>query len=225
MASSYLTLYGNYEKKTWDRNSNVYRSPVDQASQVVHDQVNNIYYGIHSQADTVKYLTNAVAQSQKLVNSATGQRFESGARGGGKYVSYNYSTAEKNQQKQQLANQQKYLSHINNGGYKQEANTFFDSYDAYTNDWNNVFVGRKNNADAEARNAKQRAENEATLARNKKIEGENQIREAKASQLDTQLAVGSNAKAKSLSPNLEIGTGISAVQDQIVKSLNTGLSL
>jgi hypothetical protein len=225
MASSYLTLYGNYEKKTWQRNSNVWRSPVEQASQVVHDKANNIYYGIHSQADTVKYLTQAIAESQRIANSTHGTRYVRRGRGG-RNETYAYSAAEKRQHQQTLANQQKYLKHINSGGYKREANTFFDSYDEYSGDWNNVFVRRKENADKTEKNRLQEIKNEKTRARNKKIEGENQIREAKAlQQQDTQMATGSKAKVKTLKPNLEIGTGISAAADSLVKSLNTGLSI
>jgi hypothetical protein len=173
MASTYLDLYGNYEVKTWDRNSEVYRSPVSEAARVVHDTVNNKYYGMNSQADIVNGLNNAIKNSQELVNSATGQRFERGARGGGKYVSYNYSAAEKNQQRQQLSNQQKYLENINNGMYKQEANTFFDSYDAYTQDWNNIFTKRYNNEQVRLKNERTAAQNVITRDKNVKIRARN----------------------------------------------------
>ena len=225
MASSYLTLYGNYEKKTWQRNNNVWRSPVNQASQVVHDKANNIYYGIHSQADTVKYLTQAIAESQRIANSTHGTRYVRRGRGG-RNETYAYSAAEKRQHQQTLANQQKYLKHINSGGYKREANTFFDSYNEYSGDWNNVFVRRKENADQKEKNRLQEIENEKTRIRNKKIEGENQVRAAQAlKQQDTQIATGSKARAKPFNPRLEINTGISAQADKLATALNTGLGI
>ena len=240
MASSYLTLYGNYEKKTWDRNSNVWRSPVDQASQVVHDKLNNVYYGVHSQADTVKYLTQAIGQSQQLVNATHGFRDVRNARGYRK-ERYAYSAAEKSQHQQQLANQQKYLSNINNGGYRQEANTFFDSYDAYTQDYNNIYQRNYNNTEQEKRNTKIRAdnarkqkeyeaavernrlqaiENDKTAARNQKIKGEEEALEQNKS---TGLNKKNRSRAKPIKPNLTIGTGLAGSAYQGI--FNSGLSL
>jgi hypothetical protein len=234
MASKYLDLYGNYEVKTWDRNSNVYRSPVSEAARVVHDTVNNKYYGMDSQSAIVSGLTNAIKNSEKLVNSATGQRFERGARGGGKYVSYTYSAAEKRQHNQQLANQQKYLEQINNGMYKQEANTFFDSYDAYTQDWNNLFTKRYNNEQVRLKNEKivTRDKNEKIRARNKRV-GKANLRTDKIKKMNNELEKDQSNQqgtGSSLSYNvgpstkLEINTGLNSEKTQNRKKSNAVLA-
>ena len=226
MASNYLDLYGNYEKRVPTRGGRTWTSPVDQASRVVHDKLNNVYYGIHSQADTVKYLTQAIARSQQIANSTHGTRRVRKGRGY-RDERYAYSAAERQQNQQTLANQKSYLNNINSGGYRREANTFFDSYDAYTNDWNNVFTRRKSNADQTERNRLQEIQNEKTRVRNKKIEGENQTLAQKEREAENaQISTGSNARAKKLTPNLEINTGISAAADKLVQSLNkTGLGI
>jgi hypothetical protein len=197
-----------------------------ETQRVVHDKANNIYYGQQKQSDLVKGLQDSIARTQAQLTKSYETRYRNGW-GGQQAYTYRYSAADRAQQKQQIANQQNYLKHINSGGYKQEGNKFYESYDAYTGDWNNVFKRRKSNADQKEANRLQEIQNEKTRVRNKKIEGQNQTlaqkeREAKESQIST----GSKARAKKLTPNLEINTGISAAADKLVQSLNkTGLSI
>ena len=242
MASSYLDLYGNYEKRVPTRGGKTWTSPVDQASRVVHDKLNNVYYGIHSQADTVKYLTQAIARSQQIANSTHGTRRVRKGRGY-RDERYAYSAAERQQHQQTLANQNSYLKNINNGNYRQSphGNQFFDSYDAYTQDYNNIYqrnynnnVQAERNAKIKADNARRQKEHQAALERNRlqaiendkiavrnqKIEGEQEASE----QNKNQLAINKNkSRAKPLKPNLTIGTGLAGGAFRGLS--NTGLSL
>ena len=227
MASSYLDLYtgagGFYNRgffggwtpappRTYGwggGQQGTYRGGATQ--RVVHDKANNIYYGQQKQSDLVKGLQDSIARTQAQLTKSYETRYRDGW-GGQQAYAYRFSAADRAQQKQQIANQQNYLKHINNGGYKQEGNKFYESYDAWTGDWNNLFNRRKSNSD--------------TLRRNDKISDENAVRDNKAKQQDTKVATGSIAKAKKLTPNLEIGTGISAQADKLVQSLNkTGLGI
>lgn len=238
MASSYLDLYtgaGGYyggwggnqliPKTTWGVQRGTYRP--GQTERVVHDKYNNIYYGQQTQDQLIKGLQDAIARSQASVNNPWGTRVINSGTIFQQEQRYRKSAQEIADLNTAIANQQSYLKHIQNGGYIQEGNQFYESYDAYTGDWNNVFKRRKDNADQTERNRLQEIENEKTRIRNKKIEGENQTlaqkeREAKESQIST----GSNARAKKLTPNLEINTGISAAADKLMQSLNnTGLGI
>ena len=238
MASKYLDLYGNYEVKTWQRNNNVYRSPVSEAARVVHDTVNNKYYGMDSQSAIVSGLTNAIKNSEKLVDAKYGTRQVRNARGY-RDERYAYSAAEKKQHKQQLANQQKYLEQINNGMYKQEANTFFDSYDAYTQDWNNLFTKRYNNEQVRLKNEKIEAQNVVTRDKNEKIRARNKrvgkanLRTDKIKKMNNELEKDQSNQqgtGSSLSYNvgpstkLEINTGLNSEKTQNRKKANAVLA-
>jgi len=193
---------------------------------VVHDTLNNKYYGTQSFDNIYKGLEGNIARTQKLID----QGYQDRSTNMGIYSSqyrHRYTNKEIKDLNASIANQQKYLSSITKDNYTKEGDKFFDSYEAYTGDWNNVFKRRKSNADQTERNRLQEIQNEKTRVRNKKIEGQNQTlaqkeREAKESQIST----GSKARAKKLTPNLEINTGISAAADKLVQSLNkTGLGI
>ena len=244
MASSYLDLYqgagGFYIRNIlgmetrapaptygwggFGQQRGTYRAGATQ--KVVHDKANNIYYGQQKQADLVKGLQDSIARTQAQLTKHHETRYRQGW-GGQQAYTYRYTSADRAQQKQQIANQQNYLKHINNGGYKQEGNKFYESYDAYTGDWNNVFNKRKSNADQKEANRLQEIQNEKTRVRNKKIEGQNQTLAQKEREAENaQITTGSKARAKKLTPNLEINTGISAAADKLVQSLNkTGLGI
>ena len=229
MASSYLDLYqgagGLYQSNVlgmetpYSPSSNgIYGTPSNvsykagENQRVVHDTANNMYYGEQTQADLVKGLTDSIARINEQLKTPGETRYSNGLMGALNSQYYNYTDKDRVSQNNLLKQQQDYLNHINKGGYKQEMDQFFDSYDAYTGDWNNVFKRRKSNSD--------------TLRRNEKITEENAVRDNKAKQQDTKVATGSVAKSKKLTPNLEINTGISAQADKLAKSLNkTGLSI
>jgi len=224
MASSYLDLYTGaghlrqsgamgsstaYNNTGWGTSTGVYwQAGANQ--KVVHDQANNKYYGTQSQSDLTKGLTDSIARLQAELDKGGRNSWQQGWFGNNGSMRFNKFDAKMiADQNAQITSQQNYLDNINNGMYKQEASTFFDSYDDWTGDWNNVFNRRKSNAD--------------TLRRNDKISEENDVRDNKAKQQDTKDAQSSQARAKKLTPNLEIGTGISASADKLAKSLGTGL--
>ena len=180
---------------------------------VVHDQSNNKYYGTQKQSDLVSGINASIARLEKQLKQGTQAVAQSGWMGqGGGWKSQLLTAQDITDKNNLISTQQNYLDQINNGMYTQESSTFFDSYDDWTGDWDNVFARRKSNSD--------------TKIRNKKIQGENDASVNKAKQAETQVATGSQAKAKKLSPNLEIGTGISAQADKLVKSLtSTGLGI
>jgi len=238
MASSYLDLYtgaGGYyggfggnqlmPKPTIGVQQGTYRSGTTQ--RVVHDKANNIYYGQQQQSDLIKGLQDAIARSQAAVKNPWGTRVINSGTIFQQEQRYKRSAQEIADLNTAIKNQQSYLKHIQSGGYKQEGNQFYKSYDAYTNDWNNVFTRRKSNADQKERNRLQEIQNEKTRVRNKKIEGQNQTLAQKEREAENaQITTGSKARAKKLTPNLEINTGISAAADKLVQSLNkTGLGI
>jgi len=226
MASSYLDLYSGaghlrqrgvmgsssaYTDNGWGSPQNVYWQ-AGTTQKVVHDQYNNKYYGTQKQSDLIKGLQDSIARTQAQLSQDSEIRYSTGWMGALNKSNYRYTAEDRKTQNAQIASEQKYLEQINNGMYKQESSTFFDSYDDWTGDWNNVFARRKSNSD--------------TLRRNDKISEENDVRDNKAKQQDIKVATGSIAKAKKLTPNLEIGTGISAQADKLVQSLNkTGLGI
>ena len=229
MASSYLDLYQDagglvqsnlmgttspYVASQWSYGTpqNVsYKAGATQ--KVVHDQYNNMYYGTQKQSDLTKGLTDSIARLQAELDKGGRTTWHQGWMGHGGDMRFNkFDSKAIADHNAMIASQQKYLDNINNGMSKQESSTFFDSYDDWTGDWNNVFARRKSNSD--------------TLRRNEKITEENEARANKAKQQDTKVATGSVAKAKKLTPNLEINTGISAAADKLVQSLNkTGLGI
>ena len=195
-----------------------------ETTKVVHDKYNNKYYGQAKQSDIIKGLNDAIKRTQAQLTRDYETQYSNGWMGSLNSTTHYYTEADRKDQNDRIAKYQKDLEHINNGGYKQEGKDFFKSYDAYTGDWNNVFNRRKTNAERKESNRLQEIQNEKTRIRNKKIEGENQVRAGQAKQ-DTQISTGSKASAKSLNPRLEINTGISAQADKLAKSLNTGLSV
>ena len=244
MASSYLDLYqgegGFYirnilgmESKApaptygWGYNNQRGTYRAGETQKVVHDKANNIYYGQQKQSDLVKGLQDSIARTQAKLSQDSETRYSTGWMGALNKSYYRYTAEDRKTQNALIKQQQDYLKHIQGGGYKQEGDQFYKSYDAYTNDWNNVFTRRKSNADQKERNRLQEIQNEKTRVRNKKIEGQNQTMEQKAREAENaQITTGSKARAKKLTPNLEINTGISAAADKLVKSLNsTGLGI
>ena len=264
MASTYLNLYqnsarlvtpgfqGSSSSQSFDNyNPHAFqgigggKSPTyvnGSQEKVVHDTLNNKYYGTQKQSTLVGGINASIARLQKHLSQgrqAVASNYYWGGQGGG-YNMQNLTAQDRVDKTNQIKSQQSYLNHINNGGYKQEANTFFDSYDAYTGDYNNIYTRNYNNAQQTAKNKVTAAnnaaqkeknrlqviENDKTASRNQKIKGENDAAAHKAKQEATQVATGSQARAKKLSPNLEINTGISAQADKLVKSLNsTGLGI
>ena len=198
-----------------------------ETQRVVHDKANNIYYGQQKQSDLVKGLTDSIARLSGKLKERGETRYSNGWMGSLNSSYYRYTAADRKQQNDLIKQQQNYLNHINNGGYKQEGSQFYESYDAYTGDWNNVFNRRKSNADQKEANRLQEIQNEKTRVRNKKIEGQNQTLAQKEREAENaQITTGSKARAKKLTPNLEINTGISAAADKLVQSLNkTGLGI
>ena len=175
---------------------------------VVHDQANNKYYGTQSQADLTKGLTESLARLQSELDKGGRDVFSRGWMGHSGGMSFSkFDDKMIADQNAQIASQQNYLNQINNGMYEQEKSTFFDSYDDWTGDWDNVFDARR---------------------RNTKIEGMNQEATQKNKEMMQQEPQGSGAvaRSKSLSPKLEINTGMSSQADKLLSSLsNTGLGI
>jgi hypothetical protein len=226
MASSYLNLYqgaGGLRQRGAMGSSSAYNPggfqigtpqglywQAGNTQKVVHDQYNNMYYGTQKQSELTKGLTDSIARLQAELDKGGSNSWQQGWMGHGGSMQFNkFDSKAIADQNARIASQQQYLDNINNGMYKQESSTFFDSYDDWTGDWNNVFARRKSNSD--------------TLRRNDKISEENAVRDRKAKEENTKAATGSQARAKKLTPNLEIGTGVSAQADKLAKSLGTGL--
>ena len=220
MASKYIDLYtsagGYYDqfgqqvyKPTIGTQQGTYKAGTTE--RVVHDTANDKYYGSQSLDSLIKGLQDAIARNEAKLKRG-GETYVTNANTIFSREEFNrYDSAEIKAMNDSIANQRKYIDTLNNN-YVQEGSKFFDSYDAYTQDWNNVFKRRKSNA--------------VTLRRNDMISEENAARANKAKQQDTKVATGSVAKSKKLTPNLEINTGISAAADKLVQSLNkTGLGI
>ena len=244
MASSYLDLYqgagGLYQKNilgewysapvTYGWGGTTYQRGTwreGETQRVVHDKYNNMYYGQQKQSDLIKGLQDSIKRTQEALTQRGKTVYSQGWMGALNQSYYRYTDKDRAEQNALIKQQQNYLNQINNGMYKQEGNQFYESYDAYTGDWNNVFSRRKSNADQTEKNRLQEIENEKTRVRNKKIEGQNQTLAQKEREAENaQITTGSKARAKKLTPNLEINTGISAAADKLVQSLNkTGLGI
>ena len=224
MASSYLDLYtgaghmrqggsmgsstaynpGNFQIGS---PQNIYWQTGD-TQKVVHDQSNNKYYGTQSQADLTKGLTENIARLQAELDKGGNDVFQGGWMGNGGGMQFKDFDAKLiADQNAQITSQQNYLNQINNGKYTQEKDTFFDSYDDWTGDWDNLFDARRKNT---------------------KIEGQNAIATQKNNEMMQQKPQesGAVAKSKKLSPKLEINTGMSSQADKLLQSLsNTGLGI
>ena len=247
----------NYTPGTWNIFSGMSEAPSwkagDQQS-VVHDTLNNQYYGTQSFDDIYKGLEGNIARTQASLEKG----YEDRSTDMGIYSStyrYRYTDKDIKEMNASIANQQKYLSSITKDNYTKEADTYFDSYEAYTQDYNNIYQRTYNNAEQKrrneatsarnkeieknnaaqiaknnlqieandrmaAQNAIQEQKNKETRSRNKKIKGE-----AQASQLKNQQGSASNngSRAKALTPNLEIGTGLLATAYRGLT--NSGLTL
>ena len=238
MASKYLDLYqgaGGYyggfggnqlmPKPTIGVQQGTYRSGTTQ--RVVHDTLNNKYYGTQSQENLIKGLKDSIARTQtglkspwttRVINSGT--IFQQEQR-------YKRSAQEMKDMNDQLASQQKYLDQINNGMYKQESSTFFDSYDDWTSDWNKLFARRKSNADQKEANRLQEIENAKIEKQNERNQRISDRSERENSQLYQGDATKSKAKALGISPNTDINTGMSTEATKLSKALlkDNGLSI
>lgn len=111
--------------------------------------------------------------------------------------------------------------------YKQESSTFFDSYDDWTGDWNNLFKRRYDNTQTKEKNRLQEIENAKILKqneRNQRISDRNQRENTDIYQGD---ATKSKAKALGISPNTDINTGMSTEATKLSKALlkDNGLSI
>ena len=236
MASTYLDLYtgaGGYyggfggnqlmPKPTIGVQQGTYRA--GQAQRVVHDTLNNKYYGTQTQDQLIKGLEDSITRNQTAVNNPWGTRIINSGTIFQQEQRYKKSGKEIADLNKSIKNQQNYLKQINSGMYKQEANTFFDSYDDHTQGWNNVFTKRYNNEQQRIRNEKITAQNVITQAKNKKIKARNvQIGKANArnekikktnNQLEkdqaNQLGTGSSLSYNvGPSTNLEVNTGLAS---------------
>ena len=214
----------------------------DQQS-VVHDTLNPQYYGTQSFDDIYKGLKGNIARTQASREKGYDYRTYAKDTMWERRERYNYTAKDKQNLNESIANQQKYLSSITKDNYSigQHGDKFFESYEAYTQDYDNIYQRTYNNTEQEKRNKKISAENarkqkehEAALernrlqaiendkiaARNQKIKGEEEALE----QNNNKLGNGKNkSRAKPLKPNLTIGTGLAGSAYQGIS--NSGLSL
>ena len=236
MASSYLNLYtgaGGYyggfggntlmPKPTIGTQQGTYRSGTTQ--RVVHDKANNIYYGQQKQSDLIRGLQDSIARTQMGLKSPYASRVINSGTIFQQTQTYKRSAQEIKAMNDQLARQQSYLKNIQGGMYKQEANTFFDSYNDHTQGWNNVFTKRYNNEQQRIRNERITAQNVITKAKNEKIRARNKVigkanvRNQKIKDMNSQLEkdqANQQGTGSSLSYNvgpstkLEVNTGLAS---------------
>jgi hypothetical protein len=208
---------------------------------VVHDTLNNKYYGTQSFDQITKGLTDHMARTQAQLKKGYVMRSNAGVYGNS--FRHYYSAKEKQNMNESIANQQKYLSSITKDNYSigQHGDKFFESYEAHTQDYNNIYQRTYNNTEQEKRNKKIKADNarkqkehEAALernrlqaiendkiaARNKKIKGEEEALEQNNNKLGNDK---NKSRAKPLKPNLTIGTGLAGSAYQGIS--NSGLSI
>ena len=210
---------------------------------VVHDTLNNQYYGTQSFDQITKGLTDNIARTQAKLEKGYGYNTYAKDTMFERQERYNYTAKDKQALNASIANQQKYLSSITKDNYSigQHGDKFFESYEAYTGDYNNIYQRTYNNTEQEKRNkkitadnARKQKEHEAALERNRlqaiendKIEARNQKikgEEEALEQNNNKLGVGKNrSRAKPLKPNLTIGTGLAGSAYQGIS--NSGLSL
>ena len=220
MASTYLNLYNNAtslrqsgmfgSSSPYNPNAfmwggtpqNVYVAG-GEANKVVHDTLNNKYYGTQRQVDLIKGLEESIKRTQGQLDRQGETSYSTGWMGSLNSSYRKYSAQDRVDQNARIKRQQEYLDNINNGMYKQEANTFFDSYDDHTGGWNDVFKRRYDNSVIEAKNVK-------TTARNEKITKLNQRNKRINSELNQQDTTKSSAVASPISPKLEVNTGLAS---------------
>ena len=242
MASKYLDLYTDeghlrqkgamgsssaYHTSGWGTPQNVYwQGGTNQ--KVVHDQYNNKYYGTQKQSDLTKGLTDSIARLQAELDKGGRTTWHQGWMGHGGDMRFNkFDSKAIAAQNAQIKSQQKYLDNINNGMYTQESSTFFDSYDDWTGDWNNLFKRRYDNTQTKEKNRLQEIENAKILKqneRNQRISDRNQRENTDIYQGD---ATKSKAKALGISPNTDINTGMSTEATKLSDALlkDNGLSI
>ena len=133
---------------------------------VVHDTLNNQYYGTQSFDQITKGLTDNIARTQAKLAKGYDYRTYAKDTMWERQERYNYSAKDKQNLSKSISNQQKYLSSITKDNYTKEADTYFDSYEAYTQDYNNIYQRTYNNS-------VQAERNKATTARNAEIEKQN----------------------------------------------------
>jgi len=210
MASNYLDLYTVQSK---ENAGTMYERSVTNTQRIVHDTLNNKYYGEQSKDLLTKGLEDSIARLEQQLTQR-GETKYSSIMGQQRSSYYRYTAADRAKQNQALKDQKSYLNNMHN--YMQEDNQFFDSYDAYTGDWNNVFKGRYDTKVMQDRNKQ-------VLARNEKVEARNK---ALQSQIDNGLGIGDGSKALAtkLKPNKNIKTGIQTKADQLTASLGIGRS-
>ena len=260
MASSYLDLYtteggvayggalgsstfvkqSDYRPPTYGQNTQNMGWQAGENQRVVHDTLNNKYYGTQDKDTLTQGLTDSIARLQGQLEKGGQDVWKSGWLGhGGGFEFNNFTAKEVAERNATVKSQQSYLANM--GNYKQEANTFFDSYDAYTSGWDNVYTARYNNTVRESNNAKQAAanigikkQNEATRKQNEKykqiaerndrVEARNKRQESQGNQT---LSTGYKGIALPKSSNLTIGTGMNVESTKLADALlkDNGLSL
>jgi len=260
MASSYLDLYtteggiayggalgsstfvkqSDYRPPTYGQNTQNMGWQAGENQRVVHDTLNNKYYGTQDKDTLTQGLTDSIARLQGQLEKGGQDVWKSNWLGhGGGFEFNNFTATQTAERNATLKSQQSYLANI--GNYKQEGNQFFDSYDAYTGDYDNIYqrnynntqqasknkeiaaanaIKEKENAAQREKNRLQIIENDKTAARNQKIKGEAQAGNLKNAGANAQ---GSGGRAKALTPNLEIGTGLLATAYRGLN--NSGLTL
>ena len=192
MASKYLNLYssagGLYQSNMLGMSTpvtpghynypfmgmgNRYTYQAGTPTRVVHDTLNNKYYGTQKQSDLIKGLQDSIKRVEGQLSRKGETSYSNGWMGSLNSSYRNYSAADRKEQNARLKQQQQYLKNIQGGMYKQEANTFFDSYNDHTQGWNNVFTKRYNNEQQRIKNERITAQNVITKAKNEKIRARN----------------------------------------------------
>lgn len=247
MASTYLDLYqgqgGLYQRNILGMASpysrpnfymgtpqNVYYQ-AGATTKVVHDTLNNVYYGQAKQSDIVKGLQDSIKRTQDQLNRAGETTYSTGWMGSLNTSYRKYTAQDRADQRASISRQQGYLKHIQNGGYQQgpHGNKFFESYDAHTGAYNNIYqrtynnkIQAQRNEKIKAENARKQKEHKAALERNRlqdienaKIERRNQkiAGEEEAtiqSSNNITQSTANKSRAKPLKPNLTVGTGIAS---------------
>ena len=242
MASTYLNLYNN---ATSLRQSGMFGSSTPynpnafmwggtpgnvyvaggQANKVVHDTLNNKYYGTQKQSDLIKGLEDSIKRTQGQLGREGETSYSSGWMGSLNSTYRRYTAKDRQEQNARIKQQQQYLKNVQGGMYKQEANTFFDSYDDHTQGWNNVFTRRYNNEQQRIKNERTAAQNVITKAKNEKIRARNKVigkanvRNEKIKDMNNQMEKNQSNQqgtGSSLSynvgpsTNLEINTGLAS---------------
>jgi hypothetical protein len=247
MASKYLNLYsgaGGLRQRNILGMSSPYQRPQfsfgtpqnvfyqsGAVTKVVHDTLNNRFYGQAKQSDVIKGLQDSIKRVQGQLGRRGETSYTTGWMGSLNSTYRNYSAKDRVEQRARLKKQQGYLKHVQSGGYSQgpHGNKFFESYDAHTSAYNNIYQRTYNNKIQGQRNARIRTENArkqrehaAAVERNRLQDIENakiQRRNQKIAGEEEATTQGSNntaqstknkSRAKPLKPNLTVGTGIAS---------------